>query len=240
MTTTGPACQDARLSLGVYVLGAIDPGERTALETHLSGCALCRDELAALAALPALLGRVSEPQVVEVSRPGDDELLTALLARAEAELPRRRARRRVLVPLTLAAAVLVLVAGTVFGFMLRGPGTTTTIVQPRPTGPAATTSRPGAEQIIAENPRSKVRAEIGLWPRKGGTSMSIHLTGVKPGTRCHLIAVSSDGSRDTAAGWQIEVEGYGDYRGSTMILRPDLDRLEVVTTDGRTLITIPT
>ena len=42
-------CADARLSLGVYVLGAIDPAERALVDAHLLTCRDCRDELAGLA-----------------------------------------------------------------------------------------------------------------------------------------------------------------------------------------------
>ena len=42
-------CTDARLSLGVYVLGAIDPAERALVDAHLATCRDCRDELAGLA-----------------------------------------------------------------------------------------------------------------------------------------------------------------------------------------------
>ena len=48
-------CTEARPSLGVYVLGAIDPGERALVDAHLTTCRDCRDELAGLAGLPALL-----------------------------------------------------------------------------------------------------------------------------------------------------------------------------------------
>ena len=51
-------CAEARLSLGVYVLGAIDPAERALVDSHLAGCRDCRDELAGLAGIPALLSRV--------------------------------------------------------------------------------------------------------------------------------------------------------------------------------------
>ncbi|HJZ07209.1 MAG TPA: zf-HC2 domain-containing protein, partial [Trebonia sp.] len=51
-------CAEARLSLGVYVLGAIDPSERAQVDSHLAGCRDCRDELAGLAGIPALLSRV--------------------------------------------------------------------------------------------------------------------------------------------------------------------------------------
>jgi hypothetical protein len=51
-------CGDIRHALGVYVVGAIDPAERSIVDAHLSHCLECREELAGLAGLPALLGRV--------------------------------------------------------------------------------------------------------------------------------------------------------------------------------------
>ena len=56
---TGSAdCRDIRHALGVYVLGAIDPAERATVDSHLSSCPECREELAGLAGLPALLRRI--------------------------------------------------------------------------------------------------------------------------------------------------------------------------------------
>jgi len=59
-------CAEARPSLGVYVLGAIDPVERGLVDAHVATCRDCRDELAGLAGLPALLARVNPD---EISRP---------------------------------------------------------------------------------------------------------------------------------------------------------------------------
>ncbi len=53
------ACGRIRLELGVYVLGAIEPAGRSAVDAHLACCAGCRDELAKLACLPGLLSRVT-------------------------------------------------------------------------------------------------------------------------------------------------------------------------------------
>ncbi|MEU6752275.1 zf-HC2 domain-containing protein, partial [Spirillospora sp. NPDC046719] len=63
-------CADVRTALGVYVVGAIDPAERGRVDAHLEGCPACRDELAGLAGLPALLGRVEEAQLEQVAGPG--------------------------------------------------------------------------------------------------------------------------------------------------------------------------
>ena len=59
-------CTEARLSLGVYVLGAIDPAERSLVDAHLLTCQECRDELADLAGLPALLARVNPDEISRI------------------------------------------------------------------------------------------------------------------------------------------------------------------------------
>ncbi|MGH3238449.1 MAG: zf-HC2 domain-containing protein, partial [Streptosporangiaceae bacterium] len=112
-------CTDARPSLGVYVLGAIEPAERSLVDAHLATCRDCRDELAGLAALPALLARVNPDEisricaddavrtVTEDRPPG--ELIGTVLDLAEAR--RRRSRWR----LAAAAAVVVVIAGGLFG-----------------------------------------------------------------------------------------------------------------------------
>src|SRR5215468_6671040 len=60
-------CADARVALGVYVLGAIDTVERTQVDAHLAGCHDCRDELAGLAGLPALLSRVDAAEAMALA-----------------------------------------------------------------------------------------------------------------------------------------------------------------------------
>ncbi|WP_042386705.1 anti-sigma factor family protein [Streptacidiphilus melanogenes] len=47
-------CRES-VQLGAYLLGALDPEERAALEAHISGCAECQAELVAMAPLPGLL-----------------------------------------------------------------------------------------------------------------------------------------------------------------------------------------
>ena len=64
-------CPEARISLGVYVLGAIDPAERALVDAHLATCRDCRDELAGLAGLPALLSRVSMEEAIALADTGE-------------------------------------------------------------------------------------------------------------------------------------------------------------------------
>jgi anti-sigma factor RsiW len=53
--TGSRACAEIRLELGVYVLGAIEAADRSAVDAHVAWCADCRGELADLAGLPRLL-----------------------------------------------------------------------------------------------------------------------------------------------------------------------------------------
>jgi anti-sigma factor RsiW len=88
---TGVAgCRQIRQSLGVYVLGAIDPAERAQVDEHLATCRECREELASLAGLPAMLRKVPVVEAERLAAAEEDpeltgmpspEMLTSLLGR---------------------------------------------------------------------------------------------------------------------------------------------------------------
>lgn len=100
---TGP-CERIRLSLGVHALGALDPEERAEVEAHLAECKACRAEYEELAALPALLAKVSPDDIAHAVQPPRAVLDRLLATRAK----RRRRARLVLVA---AASAAVLAAG---------------------------------------------------------------------------------------------------------------------------------
>jgi anti-sigma factor RsiW len=60
-------CARIRPELGVYVLGAISPADRAAVDGHLAACRRCRDEVAELAWIPALLRRVPATAAMQLS-----------------------------------------------------------------------------------------------------------------------------------------------------------------------------
>ena len=86
-------CGDIRRALGVYVVGAIDHAERAAVDARLSHCAECREDLAGLAGLPALLGRVPKEDAERLAL-GDDELEEAPAELLDSLLLQVAARRR--------------------------------------------------------------------------------------------------------------------------------------------------
>lgn len=60
------------LEVGAYVLGALVPAERDAFERHLGECAICREEVADLAVLPGLLGRIDFETAKAIAQEGED------------------------------------------------------------------------------------------------------------------------------------------------------------------------
>lgn len=75
---------EQRIALGSYALGALDPLEADQVRRHLVECAACRTEYRELAAVPAILARITETEMAAGPMPQDSEMLTRLLDRAAA------------------------------------------------------------------------------------------------------------------------------------------------------------
>ena len=205
-------CTDARLSLGVYVLGAIDPAERALVDAHLVTCRDCRDELAGLAGLPALLARVNPDEISRIcaddtvragtyagadDRP-PEELIGTVLDLAEAR--RRRTRWRFLA----AAAAVVAIAGGLFGG-LSSITTTRTVPVPVSLRRHALGDRRGDGQ------RHRGECLGGLLARAVGRRVR-GPGGPHPG-RDHLPAVGRPPRRDADAGGGLD-DGQGRGQAS--------------------------
>lgn len=198
--------------LGCYLLGALEPAERAAVEAHLRGCAACRDELSALAGLPGLLSRLSPEDLLE--QPPADPVV---LRRALAELTRRRARRRVL---AVAASLVLVLAGGAAGVGLARPH------------PA-----PAARTVAATDARTGAQVRFALAARPWGTSVSVHLRHVPAGTRCRLVAVDRQGREQVLGSWQAEYGGGADVTAATDLAVTDLASLRVLAPGGAPLVT---
>jgi hypothetical protein len=228
----GPAtCRQAELSLGVLVLGALDPAERLRVEEHVAVCARCRDLLAELAPLPGLLNRL-EPAQAEAGlpRPPDRLLDAAMLAAAERrDVDRSAGRRRWLVA-SVAAAALVLAAGAFLA--TRGQ------VEPPVAAPTATSSGPRTGVVLWDGASTDgvIQASVVLTPQESGSRLSMTLSGVRSGQRCDLVIESADGPREVAATWQATYEGAANVTGSTSVPARRISRMLVTTPEGDTLL----
>ncbi|MCP9967618.1 zf-HC2 domain-containing protein [Actinomadura madurae] len=237
-------CADVRTALGVYMLGALDPGERSQVEAHLEGCPACRDELAGMAGLPALLGRVDEAQLEQIAGP-PPELLDGLLARAAERrrgwlgpLGRMAGGRARWVPLA-AAACLVLVVGVLAARCCSRPGTAAPSPRRRPPRRPGRRCRASASTRRTRRPTS--RGTCCCTARRGARRWSCTSPGSPRARTAGLLVIARDGRRDALGSWYVPYdEGYGEYRGSTMFPRGQLFSFEVVGLDGQPLLTIPT
>jgi hypothetical protein len=235
-------CTDAKLSLGVYVLGAIDPAERALVDAHLVTCRDCRDELAGLAGLPALLARVNPDEISRIRaddtvRAGtyagaDDrppgELIGTVLDLAEAR--RRRARWRFLA----SAAAVVAIAGGLFGG-LSSISTTRTV--PIPVSPAGT----NWETVEATSSVTGASASVAYSHELWGDAFEVLVDHIPVGTTCQLWVVHPDGTRSQVASWTTaKDEGNVWYSGSLAATAQPISKFQI-TADHKVLLTaVPT
>jgi anti-sigma factor RsiW len=236
VTPVVAGCAEIRQALGVYVLGAIDPAERAVVDRHIASCTACRDELAGLAALPALLGRVSLDEVDSAVRTAGDPAQPppALLRSMLTELARRRRARRLRVTaiVAAAAAVVLAVAGIGVRNLVSGQAGRATVSPSHsvviPPGMASATDR-----------QTHVTAVVKLWPQDGVTALSVWEQGIRYGAVCQLYAIDRQGHRHMAGGWRV-AERYGDawYPASTELPMAKLAALQIVS-GNKPLVTIP-
>jgi predicted anti-sigma-YlaC factor YlaD len=234
---TADGCAEVRLSLGAYVLGALDPADRGRVDAHLAGCADCRDELASFAALPGLLGRVSRSEVESEPVDPGPQLLERLLGAAAAERRHDR-RRRILTSVAAGVIVLAAVGVSVGVGVTRGHHSATT--------PPAVVAL-ASQTFTATNPQTHVQATITEVKKGWGASVDVTVVGVTEdlaGQSCQLIAVGPGGKTDVAASWAAPAAGYTGLSkvtasGSTAMASKDITAFKVVGSDGATLVWVP-
>lgn len=223
-------CAETRLSLGAYVLGALDPADRGRVDAHLAECADCRDELASFAGLPGLLGRVSIAEVELAPEPPAPELLDRLLRAVGNE---RRKSRRLRTLGAAAAALVVIAAGTVAGVAV------TSHASRQPASQVASTT------FTHTDPVTHVTASVVEWPKAWGAALQVEVATGQIGAygggqidSCQLVAVGADGTKDVAASWSATgSKVVAD--GATSLHPAAITAFDIVGSDGSTLVSIP-
>ena len=228
-------CAEARPSLGVYVLGAIDPGERGLVDVHLLTCRDCRDELAGLAGLPALLARVNPDEISRIRaddtvRPASDdppeELLGTVLGLAEAR--RRRNRWRYL----SAAAAVAAIAGGLFAGLSSATSTTKTVAVGFTNGTAPW------DTADATNAATGVTGTVAYAHQLWGESFQVLVDHIPAGTTCQMWVVHPDGTRTEVAAWTTAPdEGKVWYAGSMPSTAGSLGTFQI-TAGNQVLLTV--
>jgi hypothetical protein len=212
--------EDLQRSLGSYVFGSLDPAERTELENHLAICAPCRQELASLAGLPGLLGRLSLQEATGSDLLPPPSLLPRLLETVESERGGRRQRLRRWQTATAALAVAAAAAAAA----------TVLALAPDLTGPAP--------RSLVAAPGVPTTGEVSLDARPWGTAMQLHLQDLPPASSYTVWAVADSGVRSAVATWGPTPDGTAEISGATALAPVQVRSLVVATGDGRQLLSL--
>jgi hypothetical protein len=234
-------------TLGVYLLGALEPEDRSTFESHLSGCDVCRRELIRLAPLPGLLNQITPadfedlsaapPPVPEPVFPAaellpETDLDRAVPAAAIEPTPVRPRRKRYWALATAAAVAVVLAVGAVLGVQAMN----------RPAEPAAVVWQ-------ATDPTTGVSAKVQLVDRGWGTELTFWMDNVPPDRQCGVkvkARMGYEGHNDLKnpfmefAGWW-GTDHYDPHEaipGSTSIDVANIYQLDFVDRDMNTLVSI--
>lgn len=209
--------EDLRRSLGSYVVGALDPAERSELEEHLASCLACREELAAYAGLPGLLSRLTVDEATGSALIPPASLLPRTLDVVEHE---RRRRSRSLHRWKTAAVGLA-VAAAVAGLFAVLPGGREPAAAGRPLTAAAGVTSSG---------------DLALEARPWGTSVRLRLQDLVPAESYTAWAVDDAGARSPVATWGPTPDGRADVTGATALPPNAVRSLVVITDDGQELL----
>ncbi len=236
--TNSAECRDIRHALGVYVLGAIDPAERTLVDNHLGACTECREELAGLAGLPALLRRVPVAEAQQLAReeitalPAAENppaaVLTELLARTTRV--RRSQRWRGLA----AAAAIVVAAGAAgaIGWGMAHPSGTES-------GQVPVASQPHWLTVSGSNAQTKVSAKVRFTAQSWGLATDAQVRGVPMGTQCQLQVTDAAGHRTIVGSWTAAYsENWVWYPGSSSVVLDSLRSFQI-SSGGKVLVNVP-
>ena len=192
-------CREIKQALGVYVLGAIDPAERALVEEHLSSCQECREELASLAGLPAMLRKVPVVEAERLAAPEQDpelagvpsaELLTSLIARTANV---RRMHRWRTVAAAAAVAIVALGGGAFVANALQPSGA------PASVGHTHTVAWHQTSGSGPAGAHLTVRYRHEPW----GTQMDVNVAGLQPGSVCEFQVTDVTGGRSVVGSWKV-------------------------------------
>lgn len=197
---------------GAYVLGTLPPAERAAFEEHLLTCADCAARVREISGLPALLGQLTEADLLGLGAedPVPDTLLPRLLKAADA----RRSRVRVLVGGLAATAAACAAALVVILWPSSGS-------HPQPATQAM-------HAVVAGVP---VHATVQLVSRSWGTDVVMHCSYASEGNAGEvrvpyvLVVYSRGGTQQRIGSWTLGPGETETFHSPTSLPSGQIDKL---------------
>jgi hypothetical protein len=234
--------------LGAYVLGALEAGEAAEFEAHLATCPSCRQEVDELSALRDDLDEIPPEAFLDGPPDGGDMLLQRTLRAVRAEQPQQfrtqtqpQSRPRLFAIAGAAAVVVVTLGAGIFLGRQTAPDVTAGgLPTPPPATSSASTPVAGTRNIEGSDARTGARLAATVTPAAGWVKVHLAVQGIKEGEKCKLIVVSKNGEQVEAGSWVVsakgEKEGTG-IDGTALVAPDDVQSVQVVTLDGRKLVT---
>ncbi|MEV6911507.1 zf-HC2 domain-containing protein [Amycolatopsis sp. NPDC051071] len=235
--------------IAAYVLGVLGEEDHARFEAHLLECPECQVELVEMYHLPDILDMVKKSWPDPPVKGPGPRVLRMLLADAA-----KTGRRRKVIRLATAAAVLVLVVGgplTVLSLADREPvitqaAPTTVVTSASPSAPRETGPDGGAAPFGWSEAGNAVAAEVTVQEKEWGSAVELELRGLTGPMTCQLFAYSRGGEAYVVNGWGVPAKGYGVpgspdplvVIGTTALKKADIERFEVHKQDGTVLATV--
>ncbi|MGD1281216.1 anti-sigma factor family protein [Mycobacterium seoulense] len=214
-----------------YVLGSLSAVERREFEAHLAHCPACREAVADLSGVPALLSQLGRHEVAAIveSGPGSvtQELSPQLLPSLLAKVSWRRRRTRIVTWVASSAAAVVLAVGVFVG------------VQGYLSSPAPQVAASSAP--MAQVGTTLLASTVQLSSEHWGTSINLRCVCLAPLNAHHdtlaMVVVGRDGSQTRLATW-VAIPGHtATPAGSISTPVEQIAAVQVVAADsGRVLL----
>lgn len=207
-----------------YVLGSLSAAQRREFEDHMATCLSCRDAVADLSGMPALLSQLDRGDVAAMNpadpAPAQPDLSPELLPSLLATVSWRRRRTRVAGWLA-AAAVLLGVA---------------VFVGVRAYSPAPAQQVAASAQPMAQVGTTLLASTVQLSSQHWGTSINLNCVCLAPPTAHHdtlaMVVVGRDGSRTKLATWVAEPGHSATPAGSISAPVEKIAAVQVVAADS--------
>lgn len=209
-----------------YVLGSLCAAERREFEAHMAGCRSCRDAVADLSGLPALLSRLDREEVAGLGDsgplPAAPEMSPALLPSLMAAVRFRRRRARVATWAAASAAAVVLGVGVLVG------------VHGHASAPAPQVS--ASSQPMAQVGTTLLTSTVRVSGRHWGTSINLDCVCLAPLTAHHdtlaMVVVGRDGRQTRLATWVAVPGQTATPAGSISTPADQIAAVQVVSADN--------
>ena len=179
-----------------YLLGSLSSADRREFEAHMADCPSCREAVAQLSGMPALLSRLDRSEVAAINESdhtiGLPEMSPGLLPSLLATVRWRRRRTRLMTWTAAAAAAAVLTIAV----FVSVAGNSTTSLPPQATASALPMAQVGTTLLAST---------VSLSGQQWGTHIVLKFVCTAPVDAHHdtvaLVVVGRDGSQSRLATW---------------------------------------